>query len=232
MPIEPPRSPLVDLYYNSMNTGRVPQDQEDMAELQKESENRLIGSMGVQSVFLALAIMLYESWEWSQFGEVWQSAVFFGMLAFSFQAALYMVYRTIFEDSTNYRRQLRRMKNKNKRRMAKIKFDVEQQRTEWLFEQQMQQFQNAQAMANADGIISPEEQMMLNNMKNQVNQTAQQINPEMNLDELARQLGLDRYSVGGLPIGPKLTVTQAPLGRFQSQQQGLDNQTNNQTTQN
>ena len=115
MPIEPPRSPLVDLYYNSMNTGKVPQDQEDMAELQKESENRLIGSMGVQSVFLALAIMLYESWEWSQFGEVWQSAVFFGMLAFSFQAALYMVYRTIFEDSTNYRRQLRRMKNKNKR---------------------------------------------------------------------------------------------------------------------
>jgi hypothetical protein len=193
-----------------------------MAEIQKESENRLIGSMGVQSVFLALAIMLYESWEWSQFAQVWQSAVFFGMLAFSFQAALYMVYRTIFEDSTNYRRQLRRMKNKNKRRMAKIKFDVEQQRTEWLFEQQMHQFQNAQAMANADGIISPEEQMMLNNMKNQVSQTAQQIDPNMNLDELARQLGLDRMTMGGLPIGPKLTVTQAPLGRFQSQHLGLE----------
>jgi hypothetical protein len=222
MPIEPPRSPLVDLYYNSVNAGERTKDQEDMAEIQKESENRLIGSMGVQSVFLALAIMLYESWEWSQFAQVWQSAVFFGMLAFSFQAALYMVYRTIFEDSTNYRRQLRRMKNKNKRRMAKIKFDVEQQRTEWLFEQQMHQFQNAQAMANADGIISPEEQMMLNNMKNQVSQTAQQIDPNMNLDELARQLGLDRMTMGGLPIGPKLTVTQAPLGRFQSQHLGLE----------
>ncbi len=222
MPIEPPRSPLVDLYYNSVNAGERTKDQEDMAEIQKESENRLIGSMGVQSVFLALAIMLYESWEWSQFAQVWQSAVFFGMLAFSFQAALYMVYRTIFEDSTNYRRQLRRMKNKNKRRMAKIKFDVEQQRTEWLFDQQMNQFASAQAMARADGIITPEEQMMLNQQKNQLTNTAQQLNPEMNLEELARQLGLDRMTMGGLPIGPKLTVTQAPLGRFQSQHLGLE----------
>ena len=225
MPIEPPRSPLVDLYYKSVNTGDRTKEQEDMAEMQKESENRLIGSMGVQSVFLALAIMLYESWEWSQFGHVWQAAAFFGMLAFSFQAALYMVYRTIFEDSTNYRRQLRRMKNKNKRRMAKIKFDVEQQRSEWLFEQQMTQFANAQAMANADGIISPEEQIMLNQFKSQASQTAQQINPDMNLEELARQLGIDRMNIGGLPIGPKLTVTQAPLARFQSQSLGLeDNQ--------
>jgi len=225
MPIEPPRSPLVDLYYNSVNAGDRTKEQEDMAEMQKESENRLIGSMGVQSVFLALAIMLYESWEWSQFGHVWQAAAFFGMLAFSFQAALYMVYRTIFEDSTNYRRQLRRMKNKNKRRMAKIKFDVEQQRSEWLFEQQMAQFANAQAMANADGVISPEEQMLLNKYKSQASQTAQQINPEMNLEELARQLGIDRMNIGGLPIGPKLTVTQAPLARFQSQSLGLeDNQ--------
>ena len=144
------------------------------------------------------------------------------MLAFSFQAALYMVYRTIFEDSTNYRRQLRRMKNKNKRRMAKIKFDVEQQRTEWLFDQQMQQFASAQAMARADGIITPEEQMMLNQQKTQLTNTAQQLNPEMNLEELARQLGLDRMTMGGLPIGPKLTVTQAPLGRFQSQHLGLE----------
>ena len=123
------------------------------------------------------------------------------------------------------------MKNKNKRRMAKIKFDVEQQRSEWLFEQQMTQFANAQAMANADGIISPEEQIMLNQLKSQASQTlqemdiAQQINPDMNLEELARQLGIDRMNIGGLPIGPKLTVTQAPLGRFQSQSLGLeDNQ--------
>ena len=63
---------------------------------------------------------------------------------------------------------------------------------------------------------------MLNQQKTQLTNTAQQLNPEMNLEELARQLGLDRMTMGGLPIGPKLTVTQAPLARFQSQNLGLE----------
>ena len=77
--------------------------------------------MGIQSIFLMLAIMLYETWEWSQFDLVWQSAMMYGMFAFCFQAALYLTYRSVFEDSTNYRRQIKRLKSKNKRKMSRKK---------------------------------------------------------------------------------------------------------------
>jgi len=193
---------------------------EDIVQMQKEQENRLIGSMMVQSIFLALAIMLYETWSWGKFGQVWQSALLYGMLAFCFQASLYLLYRTMFEDSTNYRRNIKRMKNKNKRRMAQIKYEVDKQRTEWMLEQQIAQFQQSAMMAQADGIVSPAEQAVLNQQYQQVQQMDQQ-NPQVNanvqydLDALARQLGLDRHRVGPIPVGPSLTISQPPLETFQ-----------------
>ena len=132
------------------NTQYTDMTNEDIVQMQKEQENRLIGSMMVQSVFLALALMLYESWSWGKFDQVWQSALLYGMLAFCFQASLYLLYRTMFEDSTNYRRNIKRMKNKNKRRMAQIKYEVDKQRTEWMLDQQIQQFQSNAMMAQAD----------------------------------------------------------------------------------
>ena len=220
MPIEPPRSPIVDAFYSGMQSPTQFQDMtnEDIAEMQKEQENRLIGSMMIQSVFLALAIMLYEAWEFGQFSQVWQSAVMYGMLAFTFQASLYLIYRSVFEDSRNYRRQIKRLKSKNRSRMAQIKFEVEKQRTEWMLEQQVQQFRANATMAQTDGVVSPQEQVALQQQYAQVQQ-AQQTNPsappQYDLEALAKSLGLDRHRVGPIPISPSLTVTPAPLEQFQ-----------------
>ncbi len=219
MPIDPTRSPLTDaMFTQGANTQFNEMTNEDIVQMQKEQENRLIGSMMVQSVFLAMALMLYESWSWGKFDAVWQSALLYGMLAFCFQASLYLLYRTMFEDSTNYRRNIKRMKNKNKRRMAQIKYEVDKQRTEWMLEQQINQFRSSAMMAQADGVMSPQEQAVLQQQYQQVQQLDQQVpqvnaNVQYDLDALARQLGLDR--LGPLPTGPSLRINQAPLESFQ-----------------
>lgn len=219
MPIDPTRSPLTDAMFTDKGGGQfADMTNEDIVQMQKEQENRLIGSMMVQSIFLALALMLYESWSWGKFGQVWQSALLYGMLAFCFQASLYLLYRTMFEDSTNYRRQIKRMKAKNKRRMAQIKYEVDKQRTEWMLEQQINQFQQSAMMAQADGMLTPGEQTVLQQQYQQVQQLDQQVpqvnaNVQYDLDALARQLGLDR--LGSTPMSPSLTISQPPLETFQ-----------------
>jgi hypothetical protein len=234
MPIDPTRNPLADAMFSGANTQQFQEmSNEDIVQLQKEQENRLIGSMMVQSIFLALALMLYESWSWGKFDQVWKSALLYGMLAFTFQASLYLLYRSMFEDSTNYRRQIKRMKSKNKRRMAQIKYEVDKQRTEWMLDQQVQQFQNNAMMAQADGFVSPAEQNVLQQQYQQLQQTDQQVpnvnaNMQYDLADLAKQLGLDRHRIGPIPMGPSLTptpitVTQAPLGQFQVQQPVIQN---------
>lgn len=249
MPIEPPRSPIVDAFYNGMQTPTQFQDMtnEDISEMQKEQENRLIGSMMIQSIFLALAIMLYEAWEFGRFDQVWQSAVMYGMLAFTFQASLYLLYRSVFEDSRNYRRQIKRLKTKNRSRMAQIKFEVEKQRTEWMLDQQIRQFESNAMMAQSDGVVSPQEQVALQQQYAQVQQAqvqqAQQMKPgepmmemagmntQYDIAALAKSLGLDRHRVGPIPISPLLTVTPAPLEEFQipqlPRQETLDLDPNN-----
>ena len=209
MPIDPTRNPLTDaIFTGDKNNQYNEMTNEDIVQMQKEQENRLIGSMMVQSIFLALAIMLYETWSWGKFGQVWQSALLYGMLAFCFQASLYLLYRTMFEDSTNYRRNIKRMKNKNKRRMAQIKYEVDKQRTEWMLEQQINQFQQSAMMAQADGIVSPAEQAVLNQQYQQVQQMDQQTpqvnaNVQYDLDALARQLGLDRHRAAQYLSAPR-----------------------------
>ena len=221
MPIDPTRNPLTDAMFTGTDGSQfTDMSNEDIVQMQKEQENRLIGSMMVQSIFLALALMLYETWSWGKFGQVWQSALLYGMLAFTFQASLYLLYRTMFEDSTNYRRQIKRMKSKNKRRMAQIKYEVDKQRTEWMLEQQINQFQQSAMMAQADGMLTPGEQTVLQQQYQQVQQLDQQTpqvnaNVQYDLDALARQLGLDRHRVGPIPVGPSLTISQPPLETFQ-----------------
>tara|TARA_B100000035_G_scaffold197103_1_gene168427 strand:+ start:247 stop:942 length:696 start_codon:yes stop_codon:yes gene_type:complete len=185
---------------------------EDMLEIQREQEARLLGTFFIQAIFLALAIMLYATWDWSQFGQPWEAALFYGLLSFSLQAALYFSYRTMFEDSTNYRKELKRMKNKQKRSMAQMSFEMRKMQTENLLQQQMAQYKAQMQMAQADGIITPDEQAMLNHQMAQIQNTAQTSGlGNMDIEELARQLGIDRFRLGPIPLGPKLTVAQQPV---------------------
>ena len=161
MPIAPPNSPLLDLMYTPSQDVGETISREDMMEIQREQEARLLGTFFIQAIFLALSIMLYSAWEWSQFSEPWESALFYGLMAFSLQAALYFTYRTMFEDSSNYRKELKRMKNKQRKRMAQMSFEMRKMQTETLLTQQMQQYQQQMALANADGYIDNSEQAML-----------------------------------------------------------------------
>jgi len=185
---------------------------EEMMELQREQESRLLGTFFIQAIFLALAIMLYATWEWSQFGDAWEAALFYGLLSFSLQAALYFSYRTMFEDSSTYRKELKRMKTKQKRRMAQMSFEMRKMQTEHLLQQQMGQYQAQMQMANADGIITPQEQAMLNQSMNSILQTAQGAGMgNMDLAQLAKALGIDQFKLGPIPLGPKMTFNQPPV---------------------
>lgn len=218
MPIEPPRSPLIDLYYgNSDMSGKETISRAELGEIQKEQEIRLLSTFAVQSIFLALAIMLYETWEFSQFSEPYQAALFYGMLGFSFQSSLYFVWRTMFEDSSNHRKDMKRMKNRQKNKMAQVKFGIQKKQMEMLLESQMSQYTNSMDVAMSDGHIDNSEMAMLRQQLAQIQQTAQSVQPQqqqpqqLDLEALAKQLGLDRFRVGPIPLGPKLTVSQPPV---------------------
>ena len=109
------------------------------------------------------------------------------------------------------RRELKRMKNKQKRSMAQMSFEMRKLQTEGLLQNQMAQYKAQMAMAEADGVISPAEQTILNQQQYQMQQTAQAGGMQnMDIEELARQLGIDRFRLGPIPIGPKLTIAQQP----------------------
>lgn len=212
MPIPPPSNPLIDLMYSSNQLQGDNFSREDMAQMQKEQETRLLGTFMVQSIFLSLAIMLYAQWEWSQFGEAYEAALFYGILGFSLQASLYFVYRTMFEDSSRHRRELKRMRNKQKNKMAVIKFDIEKRQMETLLESQMAQYQNTMNVAMSDGHIDNSEAAILRQQLAQLQQTASMVNQttpqEETLEEIAKRLGIDRFRIGPIPVGPKLTISQ------------------------
>ncbi len=162
MPIPPPSNPLIDLMYsNTTQSAGDTVNREELAQIQKEQETRLIGTFMVQALFLALAILLYSEWEWSQFGEPYEAALFYGIFGFSLQASLYYVYRTMFEDSASHRRELKRMRNRQKNKMAMIKFEIEKKQMEALLENQMAQYQTSMNVAMADGRIDSSEQALL-----------------------------------------------------------------------
>jgi hypothetical protein len=58
-------------------------------------------------------------------------------------------------------------------------------------------------------------------------QTAQQggLN-QLDLESLAKQLGIDRFRVGPIPIGPKLTIAQQPVRNVVLGPLDLPDQTN------
>jgi len=215
MPIPPPSNPLIDLMYSSSQLEGDNFSRDDMAQIQKEQETRLLGTFMVQSIFLSLAIMLYSTWDWSQFGQPYEAALFYGILGFSLQASLYFVYRTMFEDSSRHRRELKRMRNKQKNKMAVIKFDIEKNQMEALLENQMAQYQTTMGVAMGDGRIDQSEAAILRQQLLALQTTADQINQttpqEESLEDIAKRLGLDRFRIGPIPVGPKLTISQPPI---------------------
>ncbi len=235
MPIPPPRSPILDLHYSEDRGGiNDTITREEMLELQREQETRLIGTFMVQSLFLGLAILLYTEWQWSQFSDPIYSALFYAIFGFSLQASMYYVYRTMFEDSASHRRKLKRTRNRHKKKMADYKYGIESQQLDMLMQQQMNQLQAQHALAGADGFIDNSEMQMLKAQYDALMNTAVQVDQQadrtVDFEQLARQLGVDRFRVGPIPLGPKLTVTQAPTTQMrvaqpavaQQQAQSLD----------
>jgi len=116
----------------------------------------------------------------------------------------------MFEDSSNYRKELKRMKNKQRKRMAQMSFEMRKMQTETLLTQQMQQYQQQMALANADGYIDNSEQAMLQQQLAAIQQTAGGVGNAQDLEKMARQLGIDQFKVGPIPLGPRLTLSPAP----------------------
>jgi uncharacterized membrane protein YebE (DUF533 family) len=110
------------------------------------------------------------------------------------------------------------MKNRQKNKMAQVKFGIQKKQMEMLLESQMAQYTNSMDVAMSDGHIDNSEMAMLRQQLAQIQQTAQQVQPQqqqqpqqLDLEALAKQLGLDRFRVGPIPLGPKLTVSQPPV---------------------
>ena len=185
---------------------------------------RLLGTMLFQSVLLAFCILLYVNWSWSHFDNSYESAIFYGFAGFSVQAAFYFVYRAVFEDSSDHRRQLKRMRNKNRQRMAHLKFEQEKAQLETVLGQQMGIYQRNLGAAMADNIITPQEsevlagnlgeiqQLMgqiqqLSAMQGQPMQQAQPMQQMYQPPQLTPEsMGIDRHRIMGIPVGPKLTL--------------------------
>ena len=191
-------------------------EMEEYKEKQRERELHLLGTMLFQALMLALCIVLYVQWDWSHFNNPWESAIFYGFAGFSVQAGFYFVYRAMFEDTASHRRQLKKMRHGNRRKMAAMKFQVEKSQQELMLQQQMAQFQQmlTSSIAN-DGYIDQTEDMMLQNqmaniqslinqMKTptQAAQIQQQVPQQLNLDP--KTMGVDRHRVMGIPVGPSL----------------------------
>ena len=143
--------------------------------------------------------------------------MFYGLVGFSLQASVYYVWRTIFEDSASYRRKLKRKRGRYKNKMAELKFEIEERQLEALMESQIARYKETSGIALQDNQLSEAERQTLASQWQQIQQTAQQhtgVDPTTggltdDIDQLAQHLGVDRYRIAGVPMGPKLTVTPA-----------------------
>ena len=220
-------NPLLD----TMMFGVMDESEEmrEYREKQRVSELRLLGTMLFQAVLLAFCILLYVNWDWSHFGSAYESALFYGFAGFSVQAAFYFIYRAMFEDSSQHRRQLKRMRNTNRRRMAHLKFEQEKSQLEAVLGQQMQIYQSNMQSAMADNVITPQESEVLAGNLNTINQLmaqiqalqGQQAQPQVQQAPVTPEsLGIDRHRIMGIPVGPKLTLNsptpQMPSSESQS----------------
>ena len=213
-------NPLLETVMFGNNTQDMTDEMQEYRERQKEAELRLLGTMLFQSVLLAFCILLYVNWSWSHFDNSYESAIFYGFAGFSVQAAFYFVYRAVFEDSSDHRRQLKRMRNKNRQRMAHLKFEQEKAQLETVLNQQMGIYQRNLGAAMADNVITPQESEVLAGNLGEIQQLMAQLQQLQQLQQQPQQvkqsppvtaesLGIDRHRIMGIPVGPKLTLDQS-----------------------
>ena len=212
-------NPLLETMMFGDGNQDMTDEMQEYREKMKESELRLLGTMLFQSILLAFCIMLYVNWSWSHFDNSYESAIFYGFAGFSVQAAFYFVYRAVFEDSSDHRRQLKRMRNKNRQRMAHLKFEQEKAQLESVLGQQMGIYQRNLGHAMADNVITPQESEVLagnlgdiQQLMAQLQQLSQLQQPQANAPQAqaspvtAESLGIDRHRIMGIPVGPSLTL--------------------------
>lgn len=212
-------NPLLETMMFGSGNQEMTDEMQEYRERQKESELRLLGTMLFQSVLLAFCILLYVNWSWSHFDNSYESAIFYGFAGFSVQAAFYFVYRAVFEDSSDHRRQLKRMRNKNRQRMAHLKFEQEKAQLETVLSQQMGIYQRNLGAAMADNVITPQESEVLAGNLGDIQQLLAQLQHLSNIQQAPQQvqqqpaqpvtaesLGIDRHRIMGIPVGPKLTL--------------------------
>lgn len=204
-------NPLLGAMMGNIEEANMSPEMEQYKEKQRERELHLLGTMLFQALMLALSILLYVEWTWSHFNSAYESAVFYGFAGFSVQAGFYFIYRAMFEDSASHRRQLKKMRSGNRRKMAGMKFQVEKSQQEMMLKQQMLQFELMLQNSMADGVIDNQEDAMLQNqmasIQNIINSMKapalqQQPQQQVNLDPKA--MGLDRQRIMGIPVGPSL----------------------------
>jgi hypothetical protein len=205
---------LETIMFGDLN-GDMTEEMQNYREKMKESELRLLGTMLFQSILLAFCILLYVNWSWSHFDNSYESAIFYGFAGFSVQAAFYFVYRAVFEDSSDHRRQLKRMRNKNRQRMAHLKFEQEKSQLESVLGQQMGIYQRNLGAAMADNVITPQESEVLAGNLGDIQQLMAQIQ-QLSQVQQAQQvqgtpltpesMGIDRHRIMGIPVGPSLTL--------------------------
>jgi len=205
---------------NTLMGAEAAEEEQDYRDQLRESELRLLGTMLFQSVLLAFCILLYVNWTWSHFNTAYESAIFYGFAGFSVQAAFYFIYRAAFEDSSHHRRQLKRMRNANRRRMAQLKFEQEKAQLEVVLGQQMAMYQNNMSAAMADNVITPQESQQLMGNLDSIQQVMAQmqalqmqgasqpqgLQPSGAAPLTPEKFGIDRHRIMGIPIGPKLTL--------------------------
>ncbi len=213
-------NPLLETMMFGDGSRDMTEEMQEYREKQKEAELRLLGTMLFQSVLLAFCIMLYVNWSWSHFNTAYESAIFYGFAGFSVQAAFYFIYRAVFEDSSDHRRQLKRMRNKNRQRMAHLKFEQEKAQLEAVLGQQMSIYQNNLGAAMADNVITPQESEVLAGNLSEIQQLMAQLQQLQQVQQQPQQaqqsqpvtaesLGIDRHRIMGIPVGPKLTLDQS-----------------------
>ena len=101
------------------------------------------------------------------------------------------------------------MRRRMKRKMSKVKYELDSRRSEMLLEHQMSTLMAQHEMSLADGVQTPQEQAM-------IQQTQAQISSQFTNEQvaaMAKELGMDRHRIGPIPLGPSLTYTQPPLGQ-------------------
>ena len=112
-------NPILETVMFGDGTKDMPDEMQEYRERQR-GRITLLGTMLFQSVLLASVFSC--QLELEPFPKLYESAMFYAFAGFSVQAAFYFIYRAVFEDSSDHRRQLKRMRTKNRQRMAHLKF--------------------------------------------------------------------------------------------------------------